>query len=67
MRYARVLTEVLHLATGLVATAAVFGAAAWAYPLGYATIWNIGFVTMAAVAGMSIPEFQKAWAADRVN
>ena len=65
MPYARVLLELLHLAAGLVATAAIFGAAAWAYPQGHATIWNIGFVTMAAVAGMSIPQFRDAWAGDR--
>lgn len=65
MRYERTLAEALHLAAGVVATAAMFAAAAWAYPQGFATIWNVGFVTMAAVAVMSVPEFGKAWTADR--
>ena len=65
MIYRRTLSEALHLLTGTVAIAAMFGAAAWVYPQGYFTIWGIGFVTIAAVTGMSIPEFRKAWAADR--
>lgn len=65
MRYGRTLAETLHLAAGVAAAAAMFGAAAWAYPQGFATIWNVGFVTMAAVAVMSAPEFRKAWMADR--
>jgi len=67
MRYERTLLEVLHLAAGVAAFTAMFAAAAWAYPQGYATIWNVGFVTMAAVVVMSVPEFGKAWAADRVE
>ncbi len=67
MRYARILVELLHLAAGVVAVAAMFGAAAWAYPQGYATIWNIGFITMAAIAGMSVPHFRAAMFADRAE
>ena len=61
MRHGGMLVEALHLVASVVAFAAMFGAAAWAYPQGYATIWNIGFVTMAAVAAMSAVELVKAW------
>ena len=65
MPYRRTAIELLHTAATVTAVAAAFGGGAWVYPQGYATIWNIGVVTMAAVAGMGVPELLKAWAADR--
>ncbi len=64
MRYARILAELLHLTAGIVAIAAMFGAAAWAYPQGHSTIWAVGYVTMAVIVGLSIPRFRSAWSVD---
>lgn len=67
MPYRRTAIELLHTCATVAAVAAAFGGAAWVYPQGYATIWNIGLVTMAATAGMGVPEFLKALAADRAE
>jgi hypothetical protein len=65
VRFGRVLLELLHLAAGLVATRAIFVAAAWAYPQGRDSLEPIGWLTMGAVFVMSVPELRKAWIADR--
>ena len=65
MRWQRTLTEMLHLAAAVVTTAALFAGGAWGYPQGRATIWAIGYVTMAAVALLSLPALLRAMAADR--
>jgi hypothetical protein len=64
MRWRHILTEVIHLAAGLVVTRLVFVAAAWAYPQGREAIAPIGWLTMLAVLAMSVPELMKAWHAD---
>ena len=61
------LVELLHLVTGLVLTAAIFRTAAWAYPPGRDSLEPIGWLTMAAVFVMSVPEVRKAWIADRTK
>ena len=53
--------ELLHLAAGLALTLAIFRAAVWAYPQGAASLAPIGWLTMAAVLVMSVPEIRKAW------
>jgi hypothetical protein len=61
----RTAIELLHLAAGLVAAAAMTWAAAWAYPLGYETIWWCGAGAMAAAVLMSIGPLRRARAIDR--
>lgn len=58
-------TELLYTVSAVLAIAAAFRAAAWAYPPGRETIWNIGLVTIAAVVGMFWPQLRDAWRADR--
>lgn len=60
----RTLIELLHLAAGLGATAAVFAAGAWSYPVGARTVWAVGWVTMGAVLAMSVGPLRNAWLAD---
>ncbi|WP_375285955.1 hypothetical protein [Sphingomonas sp.] len=64
-RYSRTFVEALHALTAVVATAAAFSGAAWAYPPGRRTIWIIGAVTMIAIAAMVAPQLLRAWRADR--
>lgn len=59
------LNEMLNIVIGVAAAALIVALAAWAYPLGAETIWRIGYVAMAAVAGMGIPALRIAWDADR--
>ena len=60
-------TELLYTATAVLAIAAAFRGAAWAYPPGRVTIWNIGMIAVAAVIGMAWPQLRDAWRADRAD
>ncbi|WP_298672282.1 hypothetical protein [uncultured Sphingomonas sp.] len=53
--------ELLWHAAALAITALFFWAAAWSYPQGGATIWPIGWATMAAVLAMSLYEIRRTW------
>ncbi|MFW2851421.1 hypothetical protein ACM61V_05790 [Sphingomonas sp. TX0543] len=53
--------ELLWLLAALGLTALIFWAGAWSYPQGAATIWPVGFATMAAVIAMSLYEIRRAW------
>ena len=63
----RTFVELLHLAAGLGVTAAVFGAGAWSYPVGAATVQAVGWGTMLVVFGMSVGPLRQAWRADRAR
>jgi quinol-cytochrome oxidoreductase complex cytochrome b subunit len=67
MAFRRTGTEALYTVTAAVAIAAAFRGAAYAYPPGRETIWNIGIVTIAAVVGMAWPQLRDAWRADRAD
>ena len=62
---ARTTVELLYLVGGLVAAAALTWVAAWAYPLGYETIWWCGAGAMVASVLMSIAPLRRARAIDR--
>ena len=65
MAFRRTGTELLYTVTAVLAIAAAFRGAAWAYPPGRETIGNIGLVAIAAVIGMAWPQLRDAWRADR--
>ena len=52
---------------GVVVTAALFDAAAWAYPVGAETILAVGWATTAAVLAMAVGPFVRALKADRAG
>ncbi len=58
------MAEILHIIAALVTTTAITSVAAWGYPVGAKTIWDVGFVSMAFVLGMGIKPLREAWAAD---
>lgn len=62
-----VLTELLHLAAGLMVALAMTAAAAWAYPLGHDVIWGCGVFAMAATALMGVGPLRRAGARDRAR
>lgn len=39
--------------------------AAWSYPQGSATIWPIGWVSIAVVAALGFKSFWESWARDK--
>ncbi|WEK44870.1 MAG: hypothetical protein P0Y64_08880 [Candidatus Sphingomonas colombiensis] len=53
--------ELLWLVAALTITALIFWAGAWSYPQGGATIWPIGYATMAAVLTMGLYEIRRTW------
>lgn len=57
--------ELLQLVTGLAVTALVFAAGAWSYPIGRATVWRVGWATMAVVLVMGAPAVVRAWRSGR--
>ena len=59
------LVELLHIAAGLAAAAALTSAVVWAYPLGRVAIWCCGAAAMVAVAVMGLAPLNRARAADR--
>ena len=59
------LVELLHLVAGLVATAALTSAIAWAYPLGRVVIWWCGAAAMVAMVLMGVGPLRRAAQADR--
>jgi hypothetical protein len=61
----RSLTELFHLGLGVVVTATLFEAAAWAYPIGADTILAVGWVTTAAVPAMAAGPLWRAIRAER--
>lgn len=62
---ARTTVELLHIAAGLIAAAAMTYAAAWAYPLGFEVIWWCGIGAMVATVLMGIGPLRRARAIDR--
>ena len=60
----RTAIELLHLAAGVVVTAAMFRAAAWAYPPADADFRWVGGATLAAVMAMGVRPLRGAWRAD---
>ena len=63
----RTLTELLHVAAGLIGTAIAARIAAWAVPQVGQTIWQVAFVAMAAVAAMGVGPLRAAWRTDRAG
>ena len=61
----RTMVELLHLAAGLMAAAAIAAAAAWAYPPGRQVIWLCGAAAQAATIAMGIGPLRRARRADR--
>ena len=59
------LTELFHLVLGMVLTAALFEAAAWAYPIGAGTILEIGWIMTVAVFAMAVGPLMRAWREER--
>lgn len=63
----RTTVELLHIVAGLAAALAMTWAAAWAYPLGFETIWWCGAAAMAATVLMGIGPLRRARAIDRTK
>jgi len=61
----RMVVELLHIAAGLLAAAAIAGMAAWAYPPGREVIWWCGAAAQGATIAMGIGPLRRAWARDR--
>ena len=61
----RTLVELLHLASGLVATALIASLSAWAVPNQEDTIWMVAVGAMVIVAFMAVRPLRLAWRADR--
>ncbi|MES1973527.1 MAG: hypothetical protein V4472_13805 [Pseudomonadota bacterium] len=61
----RTLTELLHLAAGLVGTALVAWAASWGVPYLSRTIWGVAYGAMVIVAFMAVRPLRLAWRADQ--
>jgi len=61
----RVLIEVLHVLTGLVAAYAIGWASAWSYPLATTDIWTVTYAGMCAVILMGIGPIRRAFAKDK--
>ena len=59
------LVELLHMAAGLMAAAALTTAVAWAYPLGRVVIGWCGAAAMVATVLMGLGPLRRAIAADR--
>jgi hypothetical protein len=61
----RVLIEVLHLALGIAAAAAIAYLAEWSYPLAGADIWRVAGAAIVAVLLMGVGPLRRAYAEDR--
>ena len=61
----RTVVESLYIVAGLAVAVAMTWAAAWAYPLGYETIWWCGAAAMVATVLMGIGPLRRARAIDR--
>jgi hypothetical protein len=61
----RVLTEVIHIAIGLVAAVLIAWAAAWSYPRATDDIWLVAYACMIAVVLMGVGPVRRAYAIDR--
>ncbi len=61
----RTITELLHIAVGLVGTAIVASLAVWAVPRAGPTIWVVAYLSMIAVALMGVKPVRDAWAKDQ--
>jgi hypothetical protein len=63
----RTLIELLHIAAGLAAAAALTKAIAWSYPLGAHVAWWCGGTAMVATLAMSASQLRRAWVLDRAG
>jgi hypothetical protein len=61
----RTVIELLHVAAGLLAAAAIAAAAAWAYRPGAEVIWWCGGAAQLVTILLGIGPLRRAWAADR--
>jgi hypothetical protein len=61
----RTVIELLHVAAGLMAAAAIAGTVAGADPLGREVIWWCGAAAQAATLAMAVGPLRRAWAADQ--
>ena len=59
--------EILPLLVGLMAAAAITGAAAWSYPLGQDVIWWCGSAAMVATVAMGIRPLRRAWTREHAS
>ena len=64
---ARLLTEIVHVAAGVVAAWAIGSLSAWSYPLGRRDIWTVTWVAMAVVVILGIRQVQRAMAEERAK
>ena len=60
----RTFVEILHIAIGLGATAAIVAASAWAYPLARWEIEVTGLACAVVVVLLGIRPVRRAWSAD---
>jgi hypothetical protein len=61
----RTITELLHIAAGVVGTALIASAAAWGVPNAGETIWRVAYGAMLVVAFMGVRPLRLAWRFDR--
>ena len=61
------LHELLHIAAGVAVVVLLFKGAAWAYPLGKATIYAVGWVTGIAVVAMGAGGLRRAYGLDHAG
>ena len=61
----RTIAEFCYMVASAVVTWLVAWGAAWSYPQGAATIWPIGWVSIAFVVGLGFKPFLDSWRADR--
>ena len=61
----RTFIELLHIAIGLMATALIVAAAAWAYPLARWEMQVTGIACAVVVVLLGIGPVRRAWARDR--
>lgn len=59
--------EFCYMLASAVVTWFVAWGAAWSYPQGAATIWPIGWVSIAFVVGLGFKPFWDSWQADKLR
>lgn len=63
----RTIAEFCYMLASACVTYLMAWGGAWAYPQGSATIWPIGYVSVAVVLALGFKAFWDSWRADRLR
>ncbi|MEO5938537.1 MAG: hypothetical protein ABIQ43_05955 [Sphingomonas sp.] len=63
----RTIAELCYMLASAAVTWLIAWGAAWSYPQGAATIWPIGWVSIAIVLALGFKPFWESWRTDRLR